>query len=133
MGPRRNPASADLVERPKVVYTGEFDALRAATRSKLLARAAHDGQDAAIYRTAAYTGLRQGELLALRWRDVDLVTGLLHVRRNYTEPGEKMPKGKRVRSVPMTPHVVDTLARLKDRGTSPTTTTSCSATPRATT
>jgi integrase len=31
--------------------------------------------------TAAYTGLRAGELLALRWSDVDLLRGVLHVRR----------------------------------------------------
>ena len=114
-GLERNPASADLVERPKVVYTGEFDTL---DRDELeaLGRAAHDRQDAAIYLTAAYTGLRQGELLGLRWRDVDFVGGLVHVRRNFTGGVEKMPKGKRVRSVPMMPRVADELARLKDRG-----------------
>jgi Phage integrase family len=81
-----------------------------------LARAAHDRQDAALYLTAAYTGLRQGELLGLRWREVDLVAGLVHVRRNFTNGVEKMPKGKRVRSAPMMPRVADELARLKDRG-----------------
>lgn len=109
-----NPASADLVERPKVVYSGEFDTL---TRDEieLLCRAANDEQDAAIYRTAAYTGLRQGELLALRWGHVDFVGGLLHVRRNYTGGREKVPKGKKVRSVPMVPEVIDVLGRLKER------------------
>ncbi len=34
---------------------------------ELLAADADDAQDAAIYRVAAFTGLRQGELLALRW------------------------------------------------------------------
>jgi integrase len=114
-GLERHPASADLVERPKVVYTGEYRAYEP-EEVELLAAHAHDAQDAAIFRTAAYTGLRQGECLALRWRDVDFVTGLLHVRRNYTNREEKISKGRRVRSVPMTPHVVDTLARLKDRG-----------------
>jgi integrase len=33
-----------------------------------------------LYRLAVATGLRQGELLALRWEDVDLEEGLLHVR-----------------------------------------------------
>ena len=114
-GLERNPASADLVERPQVVYTGEFDTFTG-EEVELLAGAAHDDQDAAIYRVAAFTGLRQGELMALRWGDVDFVGGLLHVRRNYTDGREKMPKGKRVRSVPMTPRVIDTLGRLKDRG-----------------
>jgi integrase len=114
-GLERNPASADLVERPKVVYTGEFDTFTG-EEVELLAGAANDEQDAAIYRTAAFSGLRQGELLALRWADVDFVSGLLHVRRNYTDRREKMPKGKRVRSVPMIPAVIDSLGRLKERG-----------------
>jgi integrase len=110
----RNPASADLVERPQVIYSGEFDTL---DRDELerLAQAAQEPQDAAIYKVAAFTGLRQGELLALRWRDVDFVGGLLHVRANYTDGREKVPKGKKVRSVPMTPDVVDVLGRLKER------------------
>jgi integrase len=29
-----------------------------------------------------FSGLRQGELLALRWKHVDFVGGLVHVRRN---------------------------------------------------
>jgi len=113
-GLERNPASADLVERPQVVYTGEFDTLTG-DEVELLAGAGADEQDGAIYRTAAFTGLRQGELLGLRWGDVDFVGGLLHVRRNYTDGREKMPKGKRC-GVPMTPPVVDALGRLKERG-----------------
>jgi len=72
-----NPASGEMVERPPVIYTGEFDTY---TRDEveLLAAHARNSQDAAIYRTAAYTGLRQGELLALQWRDVNFVTGLVH-------------------------------------------------------
>jgi len=109
-----NPASAELVERPKVVYSGEFDTL---DRDEIerLAFAAESAQDAALFQTAAFSGLRQGELLALRWEHVDFVGGLLHVRRNYTGGREKVPKGKRIRSVPMMPELVDVLARLKER------------------
>jgi integrase len=110
-----NPASAALVERPKLVYTGEFDTFTG-DEIELLATNTANIQDATIYRVAAFTGLRQGELLALRWGEVDFVGGLLHVRRNFTDGREKMPKGKRVRSVPMIPAVVDALARLKERG-----------------
>jgi len=35
-----------------------------------------------LYQVAVHTGLRRGELLGLRWRDVDLRNGLLHVRRS---------------------------------------------------
>jgi integrase len=75
------PASADLVERPQVVYSGEYDTSTATSLSASPA-SAHEDQDAAIYKVAAFTGLRQGELLALRWHDVDFVGGLLHVRAN---------------------------------------------------
>jgi integrase len=109
-----NPASADLVERPRIVYTGEFDTLDR-DEIELLASVAESAQDAAIYRVAAYTGLRQGELLALRWEHVDFIGGLIHVRRNFTGGEEKIPKGKRVRSVPMMPNVLDALAVLKER------------------
>ena len=33
---------------------------------------------------AALTGCRRGELCALRWSDVDLVTGKMHVSQAYT-------------------------------------------------
>jgi integrase len=110
---KTNPAAANMVERPKVVYTGEFDTF---TRDEVeLAATLSTEQDAALIRVAAYTGLRQGELLALRWSRVDFITGLLHVKRNYTGGEEKIPKGKRVRSVPMMPDVVTALAKLKER------------------
>jgi integrase len=49
---------------------------------------------------AADTGLRRGELLALQWRDVDLVRGALVVRRS---------KSKRPREVPPTPRAREAL------------------------
>lgn len=109
-----NPASAEMVERPRVIYTAEFDTFERAEIEQLAA-AAESAQDAALYRTAAFTGLRTGELLALRWENVDFIGGLLHVRRNYTGGEEKIPKGKRVRSVPMMSAVIDALATLKGR------------------
>jgi integrase len=55
-----------------------------------------------LYLTAAMTGLRQGELLALRWRDVDWLAGRVRVRRNYVRGEFGAPKSRRSsRSVPM--------------------------------
>jgi integrase len=55
-----------------------------------------------LYLTAAMTGLRQGELIALRWKDVDWKAGLIRVRRNYTRGRFGTPKTKRSsRAVPM--------------------------------
>jgi integrase len=59
-----------------------------------------------LYLTAAMTGLRQGELVALRWRDVDWTAGLVRVRRNYTRGLFGTPKSRRSsRAVPMADRV----------------------------
>jgi integrase len=39
--------------------------------------------DRALWATAFYTGLRRGELMALRWEDVDLEVGLIRVERSW--------------------------------------------------
>lgn len=44
--------------------------------------------------TAASLGLRRGEVMALRWQDVDLVKGVLRVRQNVTTPGGKPTFGE---------------------------------------
>src|SRR3954454_6769112 len=50
-------------------------------------------------------GMRVGEIVALRWSDVDLVTGDIEVARSYSEKMQKveLPKGGRARTVDMTP------------------------------
>jgi integrase len=84
---------------------------------KALARAATSDQDAAIFVVAAFTGLRLGELRALRWRDVDFAKSLVVVRRNLPEHGvERVPKRGTVRSVPLVDRaaqVLETLSRRK--------------------
>jgi integrase len=60
--------------------------------------------------TALKTGLRVGELLALKWSDVDLVAGHLIVRRTLWRDEEGSPKGGRNRKVPLSP---EALAGLK--------------------
>jgi integrase len=78
-------------------------------------RAANSEQDAAIFLTAAFTGLRQGELVALRWRDVDFAGSYIRVTASYTNGELSTPKSGKVRSVPMAPEVGEALARLGQR------------------
>jgi integrase len=66
----------------------------------------------ALYLTAAMTGLRQGELVALRWLDVDWQAARIRVRRNYTRQQFGTPKSKRSsRSVPLADRVAGELER----------------------
>jgi integrase len=83
-GLRANPAA--LVDRQPLRRSGEITVLSAAD-VEALARAAENDQDAALFRVAAFTRLRLGELRALRWVDVDFAKRLVHVRRtSRTEP-----------------------------------------------
>jgi len=56
---------------------------------------AYQAIDRALYVTAAMTGLRQGELIALRWRDVDWPAGRIRVRQNYVLGEFGTPKSRR--------------------------------------
>ena len=58
------------------------------------------------------TGLRQGELLGLQWRDVDWLAGKLRVRRSYVRGHWGPPKSRRAtRAVPMADRLAGELDR----------------------
>jgi integrase len=80
-----------------------------------LVRAAENEQDGAIFLTAAFTGLRMGELVALRWRGVDFEGQAIHVRASYTHGALDLPKSGKGRMVPMIDAVATALARLAQR------------------
>ncbi|MFZ0088864.1 MAG: hypothetical protein WAL63_05125, partial [Solirubrobacteraceae bacterium] len=69
--------------------------------AKRAARAREDRQDAELYRIAAYTGLRLGELLALRWEDVHLGARRLVVRRAFSDKTESPTKSWQARFIPI--------------------------------
>ena len=65
-----------------------------------------------LYLTAAMTGLRRGELLALRWQDVDFNVGVVRVRRSYGRGEFGTPKSRRSnRAVPLAERVRRELER----------------------
>jgi integrase len=80
-----------------------------------LARAAANEQDAAVFLTAALTGLRMGELLALRWRAVDFSAQTLRVTASYTAGKLGTPKSGLGRAVPLIDEIAATIARLAQR------------------
>jgi integrase len=66
-----------------------------------------------MYLTAAMTGMRQGELLALRWRDIDWSARRVRVRRNFVRGEFGTPKSKRSsRSVPLADRLAGELDQL---------------------
>jgi integrase len=112
-GQRRGSTAANrckLVDKPRV---GRTDAdIRFLDQDELeaLLRAAPDDDvgrvDRLMWLTAAMTGLRHGELLALRWRDVDWLAGRLRVRRSFVRGEFGTPKSHRSsRSVPLADRV----------------------------
>ena len=103
-----------LVERPCVRHSSEIDVL-SASEIRALVRETSTELHKAVFLTAAFTGLRMGELLALRWGEVDFPAETIRVVRSFTIGGESTPKSGKPRSVPMVREVATTLARLGQR------------------
>lgn len=77
------------IDKPSVrVNSADFAYLRSGDEVKRFLRAAHDeGVDTyTLYATALYTGMRQGELAALRWDCVDLDSRTIVVSRSFDGP-----------------------------------------------
>jgi integrase len=94
----RNPAA--LVDLPKLAKR-EAQVLNAEPARKLLQAARGERLEALIV-LALTTGARQGELLGLRWQDVDFDAGQLHIRqkllrvqRQVVENAPKSASGRR--------------------------------------
>jgi integrase len=91
----------------------EIDPLREEEARRLLEAARGDRLEA-LYILALNTGMRQGELLALKWDDADLENGLLRVRRTLTHAnkafilGEPKTKNSR-RTIRLAKSAVDAL------------------------
>lgn len=76
-----------------------------------------------LFTMAITTGMRQGELLGLRWSDIDMERGTLSVRRTIKRVGKygiietepKTAKGKRQISIP--PFILDMLRVHQDQQT----------------
>lgn len=116
------PAALDYYEVEEVealarcCERGEHRAIRPTSDpAEQAARAQEDRRDAETFRLLFYTGLRLGEVLTLRWEDINLPERLLLVRRGLSARQETLPKGRRHRFVPLSTPAAQALARLADR------------------
>lgn len=110
---------ADAVEPPQKART-EMRVWNAEQVRQVL-RAAADDPLEALWRLAIYTGMRRGELLAVKWSDLDLDAGALFVQRSLgrgltarLEEGEPKSRSGR-RRIALSPSVVDILRRHRVR------------------
>ena len=92
--------NAPRIRKPKVrLFSRQYRYLKTDEEVTRLLRAAKlDGDDAfVLYCAAVYTGMRQGELAALRWSDIDFKRRLIVVERSFNGP----TKADDVRYVPI--------------------------------
>jgi integrase len=78
-----------------------FDFLDFDEAARLIAAAAREPEWLPMVLVAFRAGLRQGEILELRFDDLDLVRGLIRIRRAVWHNVVDTPKGGRGRDVPM--------------------------------
>jgi integrase len=114
----RNPA--DSVKAPTPTPK-EMHPLSAQEARKLLEAAQGDKLEA-LYVLAVHTGMRRGELLGLKWPDIDLDNATVRIRRTLTRPdnGRRLalgePKTKKSRrTVRLTQRAVEALRSHRKR------------------
>jgi integrase len=82
----------DMISPPRRQHK-EYQPLNAAQSRKLL-EAAKDHPQETLFILALTTGMRRGELLGLKWQDIDFDNRVLHVKRALSRLPTKMGKEK---------------------------------------
>lgn len=102
------PAVSDPQE-VRFLTLEEIDQMLAAVRPGMF-----EHIDRPMFMADVMTGMRKGDLVALRWRDVDFHAARIRVRRNYSCGEFGTLKTRRsTRSIPMTPELADALLALR--------------------
>jgi integrase len=110
---------SEMVDTPRMARR-EMQVLDREQARRLLEAVRNDHWEA-LYVLALHTGMREGELLALRWRDLNLAKGTLQVRSSLywtKESGYKLDAPKTAssrRPIKLDPRVVEILGRHKAR------------------
>jgi integrase len=128
---RVKESSGEQTEAGEALYSGLHEVTEKEVltpqEAKQVVLAAHPGLYRTIIQTAIYTGARIGELLALRWADVNLDGGMVTIRRTVStarakgeETAEKHrwfnPKTKKgSREIPIPSDLVTSLRAWKEK------------------
>jgi len=111
----RNVAAAVKAPRPKKKEIRPLSPEQVCT----LLEAARSDRFEALYVLAVHCGLREGELLGLKWEDLDLEAGTLAVRRTLSETRTghlfEAPKNGKGRNIKLTAGAVEALKRHRKR------------------
>jgi integrase len=92
-------------------------ALATYTRNQLAEQQEQEENEqlAELIRFAAYTGLRRGEICALRWLDIDWDVPMIKVTQSLSGGVLTSTKSRKAREVPLGTPVVEALKRLRKR------------------
>ena len=107
----RNPCQGMLVRVPE----SEMKVLNAYEAQELLSQAKlTNHRFYPIWLVALFTGMRSGELMALKWSDIDLETRQISVVRSWnSKNGYKSTKNQKTRIVPISDELLVFLKQLK--------------------
>ena len=107
--PSELPCSIKLLKAPKSEASfhdfEEFEQLLAVARSEVLAFL--------VVLLGGEAGLRCGEIMALEWNDIDFANRQLTVARSEWKGDVTLPKGGRLRYVPMTRRLTEALRQAR--------------------
>lgn len=106
---------AVLPKTPKVRFSDPHWDFYRPEEVRTLIAAARTDEERAMLVCALHTGMRAGELSALRWEDIDLVGRQVAIRRSLWRGHEGGTKSGRERHVPLTPTLAEALERLPHR------------------
>jgi integrase len=115
----RNPVS--LLEKPRVPRNADIRYLTLPEVEAVLNAAPETALgrlDRLVFLTAVMTGMRRGEVVALRWQDIDWESRLIRVRRNFSRGEFGTPKTRRSsRAVPLAERLTSELKTHFDNST----------------
>lgn len=87
------PRNVTEMTNPPKEVSEEINPLSAEEAHRLIEAAREDPLEA-LYVLAIHSGMRQGELLALKWDDIDLESGTVNVKRTLTKDRGKLLFGE---------------------------------------